>query len=521
MNIHRLRKSLLQNSFGLYSFLFFSLFLGLGEFVCRLIPLNTGPLYWNGFDSARYQFERFERYVQLYQAPDCIFFGNSLAQAGIDPDTFGMAFEEKSGKKVQCYNFGMDGSSMSSTVPVAMIIAEKYKPMYIIIGIQDGQFFSHQDISHLAENQFQDDSWVRYKLGHFDLKGWLIDHSALYNDLKYEATWMFAEQSTSPDPVQGDTQIRPEIPRIINDDGFSPLSGYRDSAPIFQFYSDPYKNAVVDPVDFSALKQIIQFGHRSNFHLIFVEMPVYNTSALGKSTVDQVMTYARENGIPFLSTDGLSPLPATAYSDPIHLHISGSKMFSQWLGTQLGEAELMDAYADVHSPVWTPVLITWLKPTYLTNLGMSKSSYSGYQLSVTKFNLFPQDTVLFNPSKEKVDQQFLQSLIGFEIDWKEGITQLDRDNFFQLITILGKMRYQDELMFSQVQNTDLDEWRVTLDPLKLFNLRIDYVVCRVELAYPQKEHCPNGIMNNPDYQLVKSWDFDPLYERYFLFQIVN
>jgi len=179
------------------------------------------------------------------------------------------------------------------------------------------------------------------------------------------------------------------------------------------------------------------------------------------------------------------------------------------------------ALLDVNSPVWSPVLDRWPKPTYLTTLGLNEISYNEYMLSLSNFDLLPQNPVLFNPGREEFDRQFLQSLIGFEIDFKPGVAIQDRDNLFQFITVVGKMRYQDDLQLTQLQNTRLEQWRTTLDPTILGDLGIQYLLCRVELADPGSKQCPSGIENDQDYQLVTNWNFDSLYEKYYLYKVFS
>jgi hypothetical protein len=510
--------------FWLYFFIFLLLFIGLGEALCRKSAQDYNPLSDSGFTPAISQFTNIKKYVQKNGAPECFLFGNSLVQVGIDPITFSKAFYESSGKQIDCYNFGMNGSTLSSTAPIAEIIAGMYKPSYLIIGVQVFSFIPHQvanTTDNLVEDRFQNYSWVRYKLGHFNLAGWMIDKSALYKSLKKNVLWMFPAQSTATATVS--TRKHPEVPRIINQAGYGGLPGYRDLSPVFYTTKSQNDNGdyILDPQDLAAAEELIKFAQKTNLHLIFVEMPINDPPEYSKGANHQIETTIRQNGVAYLSTDGLPPLPATAYSDQNHLQISGGLMFSQWLGMQLGNAEAEGVLSDVNSPLWSPVLEAWPKPTFLATLGLSEIRYNKYLLSMSKFNLLPRDAVIFNPSEKKNDNQFLQSLIGFVIDWKAYVTDQDRDNLYQFMTLLGRMRYQDDLQLSGVQATRLKKWRTTLDSSVLIDLGIQYVICPVELADPKIKNCPSGIASNPNYVLVKKWKLDPLYEEYSLYNIVG
>jgi len=132
--------------FWIYSLVLFLLAWGIGELFYRVFSLDFDPFADIGYQYATNQYDRLKQYIKLNGPPDCIFAGNSLVQVGINPVNFETAFYEKSGKVLHCYNLGIDGSTMSSTVPIVMIGARMGRPSYLVIGVQAGQFLTKLDL---------------------------------------------------------------------------------------------------------------------------------------------------------------------------------------------------------------------------------------------------------------------------------------------------------------------------------------------------------------------------------------
>lgn len=518
--------------FWFYSILLFMTFVGVGEFLCRLNQ-NYSPLADSGYLPAIGQFQQIQDFAHKHGSPDCIFFGNSLVQTGIDPETFSKSFQSNRGEKIKCYNFGMSASTMTSTVPMAIITAEKFKPTYLIIGVQIFSFDSQTDTpSHVIEDNFQDDSWVKYSLGFFNPKGWLLDKSALYWKAKESAGRLFAQQgpdsrvqnkkenTTRPGTEQQKRNtIRPEIDQVVTENGYGPLLGYRDKSPMFQNIK-LHTPTRIDPRDLAALDRVMQFTQQRNIHLILVEMPLNSLSEQAKNINKQIMVHANQQGVPYLSTEKLAHLPETAFSDQTHLHISGSKLFSEWLGTHLGKAAKDGSLSNISSPVWSPSLAAWPTPNYTATLGLTESNYQDYLKSYSKPNALPDSANIFNPSNKNMDKRFLQTSIGFMIEHGQKMTSPKRESLFRFINILGKMQYQNELHVSPDDNTELENWRLSLDPAIMDKLGIQYILCRTELASPNTNHCPDEIEQHAGYQMVDSWDFEPLYEKYTLYKVI-
>jgi hypothetical protein len=335
-------------------------------------------------------------------------------------------------------------------------------------------------------------------------------------------------KAPNTDP-EANTTGRPLIPWTTTEAGYGPMLVYRDSSPLFDsspVFQNPDAQAngtdiPIESQDYAAFVQMIEFSQQRNLNLIFVEIPWYDHPEIYQGIMNQLETYTRQQNIPFLTTASMPNLPASAYADRTHLHVTGSTIFSQWLGEQIGHAVLKGVLSDGDSPIWSPVSKAWPEPAYLSTLGLSENGYKAYLGSSSNFNLIPRDAVLFNPGEEKLNNQYLQSLIGFDIDQKVGLSNLERENLFQFMTVLDRMRYQDDLQLASGKATQLENWRKTLAPSILADLGIQYVLCRVELAVPGRQHCPNGIETDPNYLTVAAWNLDPMYEKYFLYKVIT
>lgn len=524
----------LRRSVLFYTIVFFTLFTSIGEVISQFSfcthssTCDFSPLQQTSYGPAISQFQHIRDYVSRYGPPDCIFVGHSLVQTGINPQIFAAAFQSETGQTIRCYNAGMDGSSMSSTVPMALILSKLYNPTYLIVGLQANSFFliSDEVPAHIAENHFQENGWIQHELGQFNLEGWLTDNSVLYNALERYIPPMFPSQHTAPitDPTTAPVQTplrRPDLHRTVDITGYGPLIVYRDSSPLFQSFNNFYDTETLDPQDFAAYEQIITHAQKGEFRLVFVEMPINLPSTLVKNTVSKARNYSREQGIPFLSTDGLVPLPPTAYSDQAHMQITGSIQFSGWLGAQIGEAVSSGALSNVNAPVWSPSLEQWPEPNYLSTLGLTDNSYAEYLKYSDSFDLLPRDATIFNPGDAEIERTLSQSLLGFVVDWDNGITQEEREKAFQLMSVLGKMRYQNELHLSPAEAQRLDQWHTSPNVSILNDLGIHYILCREERFSPNRNFCPPGIISNPNYLPIGTWNFEPVYELYRLYQVVK
>jgi hypothetical protein len=353
-----------------YSLFLFVSFNVVGEIAARTLTTQSAPpnpFAESGYGAAIAQFERIARYVEQHGAPNCIFFGSSLVRVGVDPVIVQTAFEQAGGGQLMCYNFGVDGSTLSSTAPMAMIVSRLYQPEYLIVGVSAGQFFLRpaDRITQLAEDQFQHNSRVRHLLGEFNLNEWLLDNTALYRVLKAGARRAFPNQHVAVRAeALTDADARIDVSAVDKVNGYRAWLEYRDTSPVFRPNSAYWSGRQRDQQDFDALERLIIDARNEKRLLIFIEMPVWERTNEATMVVSQAKALINQHDARYLSLEYMPRLPATAFADTIHLHISGSQQFSVWLGAQLAEVVKRDDLADPADPAWAPNAQTWPEPLY-------------------------------------------------------------------------------------------------------------------------------------------------------------
>ncbi|NDJ78351.1 MAG: hypothetical protein GYB65_19045, partial [Chloroflexi bacterium] len=201
-----------------------------------------------------------------------------------------------------------------------------------------------------------------------------------------------------------------------------------------------------------------------------------------------------------------------------HFHVSGTILFSKWLGDQIGQALATGALADVDDPRWEPGAVV-LEPDFTAMLGLSAERFQDFQQVRDGFALLPSDAVVLNPSPVALDRVFLQTSLGLLLEWQEETPPGDWQSAFDLMVLFDRMRYPVELDLAASEQGTLAEWRRSAEPTLLDGLGIDYVLCRVELAGSETAHCPAAITDHPGYRRVAEWDYAPLYEQYVLYRV--
>ena len=498
--------------------LIFILSVGIGELYIRRRIKSPLPYNLIGYTAFSAQMDRFKSFIAGNGVPNCIIFGNSLVQAGVSPVVFQEAFSARSGIPVTCFNFGMDAATMSSMKTVALMVIDTYHPEIVVVGVSGAQFnrLADENPSHVAENEFNTDNWIRYRTGHFNLEGWLIENSNLYRYLIKKSRRTFPQTATK---ITTPAAIRPVIKRIVDDDGYEPLISYKDSAPMFGAEAEQYALISFDVDDWLAYQEFVQAAQEDDFQLVFIEMPTFLASEKIDGIIDQARDYAIGKGVPFLSMREMDSLPVTAYADPIHMHISGSIVFSEWLGEKLGGAYVDHEFDQASTSVWIPHSEDWPAATYWATFGLSEASYAKYERILEQNTEAYAGSILLNPDAEEINRPFLQMLLGFEAEWERGADDQSRQEMFDLISMLAIMQYKSEIEAAGLEPGILERWERELDAGPLLENDIRFVLCRQELVDPQIPHCPLGIYDHPDYEMIKSWDFKPLHEQYHLFKI--
>ena len=301
------------------------------------------------------QLGRLETVIARDGPIDCIFLGNSMVWHSFDPEAFAQGYRQQTGQDIRCFNFGVDGLPTVAAGSLAPILASDFRPGVLIYGTTARDYA----ISEESEDNtvLLEMPWLRYRLGHVSVQGWLYDHSRLsqywgtlghlmrfekrnlllrgyYASLKdnygfYGHEGVEALASVVPDPQSEDRQIR----------------GY------FELLSD----YAMLPENLVGLKQVMA-QHGSAMQVLIVEMPVPSTYMhfFGNGQqdyqrfIDQVERIAESKAVPFWQTTELQLIPDDGWHDYVYPNTKGAWLFSAWLGDQLGSAVLR---GDIGNPI--------------------------------------------------------------------------------------------------------------------------------------------------------------------------
>jgi hypothetical protein len=331
------------------SLVFLMLFLGTGEVIVRThwFHSHVVPMSWGSRHSQfELQLGRLETMVARDGPIDCLMIGSSMVWHGFDPQAFGAAYQRQTGQKIRCFNFGVDALPAAAAAPLAKVLIQKYQPKLLIYGTDARDYavpIESEDASVIL-----DTPWIRYRLGHFTIEGWLYDHLYLlrYREtisslLRFEDQYLLLTGSYAlrnhdnyglrPDHTVGSFVMTPPD---LNSSAYQ----IRDYVSLLQNYK-------MRPENLAALKQLIQLQN-DQLQVLVVEMPVPPTYMyfFGQGQQDyqrfinQLDTTTAAHAAAFWPTTSLSLIPEQGWVDYSHLNTNGAAVFSDWLGQQVGAA---------------------------------------------------------------------------------------------------------------------------------------------------------------------------------------
>lgn len=249
-----------------------------------------------------------------------------------------------------------------------------------------------------------------------------------------------------------------------------------------------------------ALQEIVTTIKQNNIQLIMIELPTYPSQYNRQpqaATLDRVAEYSYEQGIPYWITSTYNLIPPTSWADYTHMYITGSYLFSNWLGKQVG------AYVEQGYPssALTIPPIDQLAPEMPIHYGLSPHNWE----VMHQTRLIPANAIVFDPSSAIFSHEFMYYAIGLYLEWSMGVDNLATRELLNLMTVLEQTISGDFSVWRQSKHPDdiptIDyllfpsEWLTWLTPL--------------ELATMEKH-----------YQEVASWQVPPLLNRtYYLLQV--
>jgi hypothetical protein len=340
---------------GLALILFF-LLLGLGKGLVRTRIFRTHVVAdqrGGRHEPFEHQLGQLETIVARDGPIDCIFLGNSMVWLGFDPEAFAKGYRDQTGQEIRCYNFGVAAMPAVAAGALAPILADEFHPRLLIYGT------SAQDYALSRESEeatvLLHMPWLRYRQGHFSIPGWLSDRSRLF---QYWRTLRHL--------------LRLEHPYLLLTGVYaSRWSGYgfesRDTLrasvalppnPQSEDEADRYLYKLLSqyemlPENLEGLHQVMALNGR-DLQALIVEMPRPLTSVhfFGNGEQDQqrfinqVESMAESQSIPFWQTTKLGLIPEDGWWDYSHLNTQGARIFSEWLGQQVGSAVVQGRLQD-------------------------------------------------------------------------------------------------------------------------------------------------------------------------------
>jgi hypothetical protein len=259
---------------------------------------------------------------------DCVFLGSSIVQSGIDPLRFEKAYRAQTGEDITCYNFGSPGVKMVASVELAEILINRYHPRLLVYGITARELADGW--VGAAQRPMNETPWIQYELGAFNIEGWIVDHFTAYRHYLALREW------PSPDfknPVG--------TMHTLKRRGFVPYTYYLET-----FTPQDYlQNYALSPKEWAALGQLIALGGQTQ--LLLLEMPLNDQTLAAfnggpdsyQHLMNQVADYAAAGDVPMWFTIQHHLIPPDGWvGDNHHMHGTGAKLFSAWLGEQVGQA---------------------------------------------------------------------------------------------------------------------------------------------------------------------------------------
>lgn len=278
---------------------------------------------------------------------DCIALGSSIIDVGFDPDYFQKGYREAAGRDIHCFNFGIDASSSISVAALARILVEDYQPRLLIYGTDARDYVIPPEDPDTAV--VLDTPWVRYRQGDVTLDGWLMDHSYLYRYRQHLGLLARFD-------LHGTLRSQAKMVFEILPNGYTPIVTVADyindppdpSDDSFEvtYYTRIYSSYRMRHENLAALERILDYNNLG-VQVVVVEMPVSdglyyffgNGEADYNRFIEGVSRLAALHQVPFWRTEPLDSIPDHGWSDYGHLNTTGAKIFSAWLGRQIGRAD--------------------------------------------------------------------------------------------------------------------------------------------------------------------------------------
>lgn len=263
---------------------------------------------------------------------DCIFLGSSQLDEAVDPVVFEKTFHGLTGSQLRCFNFSLGTLTASPAGKIAKLLANKYHPRILYIGISARDF--SKDFGELTR-PLLDDPWVRYTLGQFTLSGWLTENSLAYREL------LTIRSSLNPDYMA----LYDRLSYQLTEQGYLTVTGNDLSNPKKNFIP----NFKLSREDLAGLDEMVELNS-DKLQVIFLEVPVHysfmpyyvqaDPLAYDSLFIEPITAYFSQKGQAFWQSQQLMQelVPDSGWNDVKHFNKSGAEIFSSWLAHETDKA---------------------------------------------------------------------------------------------------------------------------------------------------------------------------------------
>jgi hypothetical protein len=269
------------------------------------------------------------QFQQQNQSVDCIVLGSSMVDRGLMPDVLAAQFSKTAGRPITCFNFGVGNLTAASAGGIARLLAQEYHPRLLLYGLSARDMNTHA-AGGLTLPLIQN-PWIEYKLGHWNLRGWLSENLYLYRTLVHLRYY----------PSNGYRSTIDDYTANLRPDGY--LVRQPHSAIFRSFLIEEFE---LEQRDLAGVQEVIALN-ATGIQAVLFELPV-NPAQIETYLGGGSPTYwndflkpitkfiARQQGIFITSQkEYAGQLNAEDWNDRVHLSLSGARRFSQWLPGQI------------------------------------------------------------------------------------------------------------------------------------------------------------------------------------------
>lgn len=291
-----------------------------------------------------------QEFVAENQGVDMIILGSSYANAGIDPAVIEKIIFERTGTNLRIYNFGLNGLTMSAILDMGRVLVDEYHPRMVLLVSELRDFDTENEIARISD--IQNTPWMAFRSGHFNIMGFLINHSVALQLFMPYRNWMtptfssqFSEFNYRADLLLPNGYTVVNATNGISERTLNPLR------PDEKYLLSMFQRQIIDTYRVQELSDFLHDMESANVHVILAEWPFSENIFESQGGQVSFALYQNTLGNLTIATNSnvLNSFPVEEDSvnsrfDRYHFNSTGAETYSQYLGSQISE---MDWFRDL------------------------------------------------------------------------------------------------------------------------------------------------------------------------------